>query len=319
MSDFLPISAFGRLPYLTGIHEVRTGFPVVDELSKWLDDSLKPFLGVGAEREREREWLWSLKQEGRPFLVNLRNGSLLVAGLLSPSDSWERPRKPAVFVLFTLIPRRQYESRYGTLAMALEPVWSALQDAWIAVTHAPDRSAFLEEMESWRVPNPGSRKDLGDVLDAALERQAMTLVGQWGVSWQDFLRERIGVLVDDLSEFECGEKPLLVELPPAAELHEACFSLAFWSEMINRQFRKRHFEPSFFLRPRDEKGRLVPMFLFGEPSPDLFEVVVGPETRGSARWHRLVPTEQAGGEEDTRIELLNQNAVPSYQDLVRRW
>lgn len=259
-ADYLPVGCFGKLPcygdYLEGVAFSPTSRALKDWMLGWYHASdEKPPPETTARR----------------LLYGLPGSSELVAGVIRPSaDGASRPFPFLVFAHFT---RRQFGKHYALVPMALVAMWEALDDAWDTLAGVATRASFEETLGSTLVPAPLPAGEARAAYENMQRESSERLfAAQGGGSLAELQKNMPRVLAQIRESKEGGPR---VELPVSGGGSAACFDASFWTDLINRQFFWRRFEPAVFLEEKPgPKGHHV-MLLFGALTVQDYPLLMG--------------------------------------------
>jgi hypothetical protein len=270
--EYLPLGCFGKAPCDRGYLEYNTSQKSSRTMRTWIREGFKE-----ARLKTEGEGKNDFREgDGRRFLLELPDAGELLAGVIGPSTDMQ-PREN-VLALFTHIPRRSYSKHPHLLPLALEPVWSALEDSRNHLLEIVTKDAFEDYLLGTKVPAPAPP---GEVKAEYLRMQSDSVHRIFqrgdGVSLST-LRKNVPGVAGQIRKAGTGST-LAVEFPVSEDLPIASFEISFWVDLLNHQFLWKSFQPSIFLERSAGTGRHVVLLYGGGLPTSVYEPLMGPADR----------------------------------------
>lgn len=260
--EYLELGCFGKVPCWEEHWQETLSDPSAHALRQWVS--------AGREETGTEE------SGGVRFLFGLPESADLVVGILRPSR--DKKSRSFPFAVLSLFPRRPYRKTYATLPLALVPAWEALSDAWESLAGVANRSSFQEMLESTLVPSPPEPRQIQADYEAMQSEPLVRMLEGPDGGPPRSLAGDLGGLVPRLKS--AGSDGLVAEVPVSRDLAAAAFDVAFWIDLVNRQFRFKRHEPAVFIREAPgEQGRTA-LLSFGRLLPRDYAAILGAE--GSA-------------------------------------
>jgi hypothetical protein len=260
----MPIGCYGKLPFWPEYLAAGPPARVAGVLREWLHAG---FVETDGERAGRLRYVIGDTGEGE-----------LMAGVLRPSED-QGGLRSFPFTVHVTFPRHAVGSKYPLVIAGMDMVWDALDDAWEALAGMSSADAFREHVASIRIPLPRERAAVRPLYESYIASSADRVFGADPASGPEPLAEGLPRTIASIRETP-AERALVIALPVGANLDEAPFDIAFWLDVIGRQFTWRRPEPAVFLEadagraPREV--RLVHGPLAAAPFAD---VVVGGTVR----------------------------------------
>lgn len=289
---YLPLGCFGKLPCYGDYLKVGVSQPSARALMELMLHGTREL----AVDESDNGGYKDVAIEGSHWILFGDPGSReLLAGVLRPSRDSGGRHFP--FVLFTHVPRKIYGRHYALLPLALTPIWIALAEAWESLAELATRDGFEEALEAIELPDMIDVKEArGDFQGRQREDAARLFEGRNGPSPAQ-LAQKMPEFLQRLRKG--GDDGLSVQLPVARDLGEACFNVSVWLELVNSQFRLRHFEPSVLLDERAAVEARVVVLRFGPLGPsDYLDIIGRPRQDAFLRpAHAEIPEEESSSDQ----------------------
>ncbi len=308
--DYLPLGCFGKAPCDRGYLEYNTSLTSSRTLRTWIREGFKE-ARMTPEGEEPRQFR---EGNGRRFLLDIPDAGELLAGVIGPSTDMH-PREN-VLALFTHFSRRPYQKHYHLLPLALQQVWSALEDSRNHLLEVITKDDFEDYLLATRVPAPASPGEVNAEY-LRMQKDSISRIFRPGNGASlSALRKNMTDVADRVRKAG-NSSTLAVELPLSMDPLEALFETSFWVDLLNRQFFWKSFQPSIFLERKPTMGRNV-VLLFGGGLPvDLYEPLMGAEGRRAAL---LNPSHGSNGdgEETSQHDGPGENVAgdPSFERIL---
>lgn len=304
MSGYLPLACYGKLPCDEEYLESGLSFAASRALQAWIIEGREEALVTQEEME-----LASVEERlGHRFVFSPPGAAELVAGVIRPSQD----RKPRRFPFVTLahVAKRSYAGRFDLLAMALAPVWDALDDAWDALAGAPTVSAFWERVESASIPVPLPAGEAEELLKGGWRESTERLFGPAARGELSRLEESMPAVIQRIRQSSSGDSAVL-RLPLSGDQSRAPLETAFWIALFNKQFFWRRIEPSIFLGPSTNGGGPSCHLFIRSPTPRHYRWLTGIDPNLSG------VLDPAGGGPSARGGQVS-GPFPSFHEVIQR-
>jgi len=267
--DAFPIGCYGKLPFWPEYIEHLATTPAASAFKRWIEAGRAEASLEQAGEVRERARL--------RFLMTNPSSPESLVGVMRPSQDAARRSHP--FAVFIRLPRRDHAGRFAALALGLAPIWEALDDAWEALAGSPSPGVFSDLRRSFAIPPPRPLPELVAELKAGLGDRAGSILAGGG---QGRVATTLAALAAGARDpAERVRPPVLV--PVSEDARRACRDLAFWIDLVDRQFMWRRPEPTIFATAAVDGLITSASLLFGPLCPHDYRLVLeSPDRRGEA-------------------------------------
>jgi len=270
--EYLPLGCFGKAPCDRGYLEYNTSLTSSRTLRTWIREGFKE-----ARLDPEGEGKNDFREgDGRRFLLDIPDAGELLAGVIGPSTDMQ-PREN-VLALFAHVPRKKHQKHPHLLPLALEPVWSALEDSRNHLLEIVTKDAFEDYLLGTKVPAPASPPDVkSEYLRMQKDSAGRIFSREAGASLDTFWKNFPDVVGRVRKAGRAST--FAVELPVSRDSLEASFEISFWVDLLNHQFLWKSFQPSVFLERSAGTVRNVVLLYGGGLPTSIYEPLMGATKR----------------------------------------